>query len=77
MLLDPTVISIEALDECKDILEEFIGLLNQYNPRTSKNIGNCLKALLWALRKDSIKCVIDRLERHKSNFELTLLTLSM
>lgn len=41
------------------------------------NVGNCLKSLIWILKKDGAKNIIERLERHKITFVLALLALSM
>ena len=76
-LLGGISVSLEQLQDCRKVLNDFTQLLQDFNPRNEENVKNFLKALKYAIKMGTRETLFTRLDRHKSSLQLALTALSL
>lgn len=66
---------LSELQKCRALLNEFVDILERYDPHNMKQGAKGLKALVFVLKKGSRDSMISRLERHKQVLILALMGL--
>jgi len=65
---------IKEVAACNATLEEVDAALRNSTPKARAGFGNASKRLLWLLKKPELMGFLDKLERHKATFDLSLTT---
>lgn len=66
------IIRPEDLSACDRTLVELIAALDEVKPQTGKVWKNALRRIKWPMKKESLRTLLQRMERHKTGFTVVL-----
>ena len=65
-------LGLREIKSCTETLQEVKRLYEKSLPKENRPVQNIAKRFLWPISRDEVQDIIERLERHKSTFTLSL-----